>query len=122
MNRINVEDARVLAMAIAVALVLATSPGLAAAANCGTGIISPALAHTLDSSTAHAWGAPGGGAGCALTNAMGTVTGMVDSNKLAIMSANSTYASVMFNCGPRGSCTIRGTDGLPVELLSFGVE
>src|SRR6185369_10204120 len=27
-----------------------------------------------------------------------------------------------FDCGARGKCTVRGGDGLPVELLSFGVE
>jgi len=27
-----------------------------------------------------------------------------------------------FDCGTRGKCSIRGTDGLPVELMSFGLE
>jgi hypothetical protein len=27
-----------------------------------------------------------------------------------------------FDCGTRGSCKIREGDGLPVQLLTFGIE
>ncbi|MFT5039604.1 MAG: hypothetical protein ACI8TX_000555 [Hyphomicrobiaceae bacterium] len=37
-------------------------------------------------------------------------------------STNTTAMACMFDCGVRGTCTIRGGVGLPVELLSFGVE
>lgn len=37
-------------------------------------------------------------------------------------STDTTGMGCDFDCGTRGKCTIRGADGLPVELLRFGVE
>ncbi len=36
-------------------------------------------------------------------------------------SANNTSNGCNFHC-PSGSCTVRGSDGLPVELMEFAVE
>ena len=66
-------------------------------------------------------------ASCTLASSSGNVTCKIGSdiggnNLSAVMSNNTSAEFCGFNCGTRGSCKIRGGDGLPVELLAFGIE
>ncbi len=66
-------------------------------------------------------------ASCTLASSSGAVTCKIGSdfggNNLSAVMSNDTSAEFCgFNCGARGSCKIRGGDGLPVELLAFGIE
>ena len=67
------------------------------------------------------------GAGCAKSgNAFACIVGPNELIASFLDSPGSNTDTTMkycnFMCGVRGNCTIRGGDGLPVELMRFGVE
>ncbi len=114
-------------LAIVACAAVGAAPARAVAANCGV-IISPALVQGVSTGASHVfhrWRYPGSGAtGCSVTdtNAYGCTAAMANLRAVFSIASHTAGMSCMFDCGPRGSCTIRGGDGLPVELLSFGVD
>jgi hypothetical protein len=104
----------------------ATTPQQAAAQTCGglAGCNGPFSFFGTWYLTGNGTECPGG---CAVASSSGNVTCKVGqdfggNNLSAVMSNDTTAEFCGFNCGARGNCQMRGGDGLPVELLHFGVE
>ena len=78
------------------------------------------------------WYFSGGGSACRATCTLASSSGATGcfigadfggNNLSAYFSGGATSAAFCaFNCGTRGSCKIKAGDGLPVELLAFGIE
>lgn len=120
--------------ALCLAAVASLAPGRAGAAvqSCGmlAGCGAPASGtfYVGSMTPAHpTWMVSGGGcgAGCTLAASTGAYGCLYATNFLRAIftSANNMVSNnCVFDCGTRGSCMIRGADGLPVELLQFGAE
>ncbi len=122
---------RVTRLAVASALVVGLVGGIALpAANAATCAAFPECAQTTDFplvvGMAHYWRFNGAGCGVGCSVQVNNADGCNPAGSWLIAVFNSTTNnathSCVFNCGTRGTCTARGGDGLPVELLHFGVE
>jgi len=65
------------------------------------------------------------GVGCGVLRIFGGGGGFCRVTGDTILANFDTYTTMVgcdFSCGARGKCTIRGGDGLPVELMEFSVD
>ena len=111
---------------IVTAVLIAAAPQ-AFAQSCGN--LCPAGPWLTAAPPTYYWSGAGCADSCLVASSSGVVACKVaqdfDSENLSAVftgGATSNNAFCAFDCGVRGSCKIKPGDGLPVELLAFGVE
>ncbi len=100
------------------------SCGMLAASGCTMLQSAPPWSQHPNTVVREAWSHYACHTGCAVTKTNAGLCEILASTLRAefTIASDTSAMGCDFNCGAKGKCSIRGGDGLPVELMHFGVE